>query len=312
MTSPTGTGAEREAPFGVVVNPRSARGRGLKVARRVLAALDAAGVPVVRISGRGAAECQERVAAVCEQGVRGLILVGGDGLIGLVLQVEAARSVPIGIVPAGSGNDFARQFDLSRLPARAVKRVLAAEAAPQRVDLGVATLPDGREHWFGCALNVGFDAAVNRRANAIPLPIGPLSYHVGLLIELAVLRMRRFNVQMDAGGSGTSAEHTFDGLLTTVMNTRCIGGGIPLAPRASAHDGKLDLVEVSRGSKLRILSVLGVLARGKHEPLPEVTITHVDRVRIDAGDEVAYSDGEPVGTGPFEVRIEPAALTLLA
>ena len=63
---------------------------------------------------------------------------------------------------------------------------------------------------------------------------------------------------------------------------------------------------------LRVLSVLGLLARGRHEPLPEVTITRVDRVRIDAGAEVAYSDGERVGTGPFEIRVVPGALTLIA
>lgn len=295
-----------DAPFGVVVNPSSALGRGARVARLVLAEFAAAGLQAVEITGEDGADCQAKVREACASGLRGLVLVGGDGLIGLVLQVAEARALPIGIVPAGSGNDFARQFGLSSLPSAAVARVLASEAAPLSVDLGVVERPGLPEHWFAGGLSIGLDAAINRRANAIRLPLGPLRYHLALLAELAVLRSRRFTVWIG------DEERSFMGILSTVMNTRAIGGGIPLAPSASVHDGMLDLVEVSHGSKLRVLSVLGLLARAKHEHLPEVTITRVERVRIDAGDEISFSDGERVGAGPFEVRVAPGALTLLA
>lgn len=298
-----------QAPFGVVVNPSSALGRGARVARAVLSAFAAAGIPAVEISGSDAAECRARIIEACRTGLRGLVLVGGDGLIGLAIQLAEARALPIGIVPAGSGNDFARQFSLSSSPKVAIERILTSEHAPQRVDLGVVHHAEGPEHWFACGLSIGFDAAINRRANAIRLPVGPLRYHLALLAELALLRSRPFTIRT---GDAVHTEHAFTGLLATVMNTRAIGGGIPLAPRASVQDGWLDLVEVAHGSKLRILSVLGLLARGRHERLREVTITRVKRVRIDAGDEVAFSDGEPVGRGPFEVRIAPGALTLLA
>lgn len=293
------------------MNPTSALGRGARVARRVLAAFEGAGVAAIEISGRDAAECRMRISEACELGLRGLVLVGGDGLIGLAIQLPQVRALPVGIVPAGSGNDFARQFDLGKDPTDAVSRILASEATPLSVDLGVAAIPIAdrsgiHEHWFAGALSIGFDAAINRRANAIRLPIGGLRYHLALLAELLFLTSRPFTV------TRADATRSFTGLLATVMNTRAIGGGIPLAPRASVHDGELDLVEVSHGSKLRIFSVLGLLARGKHEPLPEVTITRVRAVRIDAGDEVAYADGEPVGRGPFDVRIAPGALTLLA
>lgn len=306
-----------DAPFGVVINPRSARGRGARSARKALKAIRDAGHDAIVISGRDAAHCQTLVRDACAIGkLRGLILIGGDGLIGLVLQVPEARATPIGVVPAGSGNDFARQFSLSSNPSKAIARIVAAEASPRAVDLGVVSLPgtgNGTgtgtgtdEHWFAGGLSVGFDAAINRRANAIALPIGPFRYYFALLAELAVLKPRNFTVSFG------DQKRSFSGLLATVMNTRTIGGGIPLAPGATTDDGKLNLVEVSNGTKLRIFSVLGLLARGKHEPLPEVTITPLERVRIEAGDEIAYSDGELVGRGPFEVWIAPAALTLLA
>lgn len=295
-----------DAPFGVVVNPSSALGRGARVATLVLAEFERAGLHAIEITGEDAADCQARVRAAAQRGLRGLVLVGGDGLIGLILQLPEARALPIGVVPAGSGNDFARQFDLPHSPAAAVARVLDAEDAPLSVDLGVVSRPGATEHWFAGGLSIGLDAAVNRRANAIRLPLGPFRYHLALVVEILILRARRFTVHI----RGT--EHSTMGILSTVMNTRAIGGGIRLAPRASVHDGMLDLVEVSNGSKLRLLSVLGLLARAKHEHLPEVTITRAEHIRIDAGDEIAYSDGERVGTGPFEVRVAPGALTLLA
>ena len=311
--------SDADRPFGVVVNPTSALGRGRRVARRVFAAFAKAGVAAIEVSGPDAAACREAVRSACATGLRGLVLVGGDGLIGLVLQLPEARALPIGVVPAGSGNDFARQFGLRGHPRSAVHRILSVESTPRSVDLGVVALPaeppsgDGstREHWFAGGLSIGFDAAINRRANALRLPLGPLRYHLALLIELAVLRSRPFTVSTETA-TGRQETHSFDGLLATAMNIRAIGGGIPLAPGASADDGLLDLVEVSHGTKLRILSVLGVLARGRHERLPEVRITRMRRARIEAGDEVAYADGERVGRSPFEVRVAPAALTLLA
>lgn len=295
-----------EAPYGVVVNPSSALGRGARVARRVMSALTDSGIAAIEISGTHAADCQDRLRAACNEGLRGLVLVGGDGLISVVLQVEEARALPIGVVPAGSGNDFARQFGLPRGPAAAVARALASEEAPLSVDLGVVERQGHPDHWYAGGLSVGLDAAINRRANAIRLPLGPLRYHLALLAELALLKDRRFTVHV--GG----AERSFMGLLATVMNTRAIGGGIRIAPGASVHDGALDLVEVTHGSKLRVLSVLGLLAKAKHERLPEVTITRAERVRIESEGEIAFADGEPVGFGPFDVRIAPGALTLLA
>ena len=294
-------------PFGVVVNPSSALGRGARAARRVLAAFAAAGVSAIELRGHDAASCREAVRRACASGLRGLVLVGGDGLIGLVIQLPEARALPLGVVPAGSGNDFARQFRLSARPEHAVRRILAAEGRPRPVDLGIVRHGGSDEdHWFAGGLSVGFDAAINRRANALRLPLGPLRYHLALLAELATLRSRPFTVTTESG------ERRFTGLLATAMNTRTIGGGIPLAPRAATDDGMLDLVEVSHGSRLRILSVLGLLAQARHEPLPEVTITRVSAVRVEAEGEIAYADGERVGPGPFEIRSAPGALRLLA
>ncbi|MBP1327161.1 diacylglycerol kinase (ATP) [Leucobacter exalbidus] len=318
------TGAPRSPahlPFALVVNPASALGRGPRVAAKVGRALRAAGVTWVTISASSAAESQRQLAQEIAGGLRGLILVGGDGLISTVLQVPTARKLPIGIVPAGSGNDFARQFDLPRHPATAVTGLLAAEVRPRRVDLGRVTFhgADGspREHWFAGGLSIGFDAAINRRANALRLPIGPLRYAYGLIAEILALRTRTFRISQQTPRTQTphtqqTADRSYTGLLATVMNIRTLGGGIPISPLSRTDDGRLELVEVSHARKLRLFSVLGLLARGQHTTLPEVRITSVESVCIDAGDEIAFADGDEVGVGPFHVQSMPGALTVLA
>lgn len=291
-----------------MVNPSSALGRGARVAVRVKRALRKAGVASIMISSPSAARCQVEVAEAATAGVQGLILVGGDGLISTVLQVEAARGLPMALVPAGSGNDFARQFDLPRNPSRAVHALL--QATPRSVDLGVVHYRgpggDPREKWFAGGLSLGFDAAINRRANALRLPIGPLRYLAALFAEIAALQMRDFAVTRQG-----LPRHHYSGLLATVMNIRTLGGGIPISPRSRTDDGQFELVEVAHVGKLRLLSVLGLLARGRHEALPEVTVTSVPAVSIEAGTEIAFADGDEVGTGPFEVHVAPGALTLL-
>ncbi|GAA1799156.1 diacylglycerol kinase [Leucobacter iarius] len=314
-------GVDDDLPFGLVVNPFSALGRGKRAAVRTARALAARGVRVVPISGRDAAHCREQLRAATGTGLRGLVLVGGDGILGLVLQVPEARRLPLGIVPAGSGNDFARQFGLPHDPVAAVARILAAESAPRAVDLGVVLLPDPerpgqkREHWFAGGLSVGFDAAVNRRANAIRLPLGPFRYHLALIVEVLAIAPRAFSVRWSRSadaGQDPAGRRAFTGLLATVMNIRAIGGGIPLTPQAEPDDGALDLLMVDACSTVRLLSVLGVLARGRHARLPEVRMERAERVGIEAGSEIAYADGEPVGVGPFEVSVAPGALRLLA
>ena len=313
-----------DAPFGLVVNPTSALGRGRRVAERVRRRLEATGVHAVVISGSDAGDCSAQITAAARDGLRGLILVGGDGLIGLAIQLAEARALPLGIVPAGSGNDFARQFRIPRRPLAALARILASLESRRHVDLGVVTRPDPERPgelattWFAGGLSVGFDAAINRRANELRLPLGPVRYQLALLAEILALRPRRFTVDVDPapdaadGPCGTRRTREFAGLLATVMNIGSLGGGIPIAPHADSSDGQLDLVEVVAVTRPRLLSVLGVLARGRHGALPEVRFTRGTGFAIDAPGEVAYADGERVGSGPFRVSVAPGALTLLA
>lgn len=295
-----------QLPLGVVVNPHSALGRGRRAGRRVAELLASRGLPVTVLSGGDQAGCALAIRRAAPN-VRGFLLVGGDGLLSTFLQIPEARQKPFAIVPAGSGNDFAREFGVPRhQPGKALRRALHAEARPRRVDALVVGTPDGVERWVGCGFSLGFDARINRRANAIRLPIGPLRYQVALLAEVLAGGSRTFELKLDG-----ETRHS-PGLLTTVMNTRTLGGGIPITPGADPEDGQLDVISVTEVSRRRLLSVLGLLARGKHPGLPEVTIERGRRVRLASPGEIGYADGERVGEGPFDIRVAEGALTVWA
>lgn len=297
-----------QRPFGVVVNPAAALGRARRTGERVIAELQRLGHTFVRISGHTAAECQHAIARHAPT-VQSFLLVGGDGLLSVFVNVPEARQKPFGVIPAGSGNDFARQFGIPRNVTRAVHHALAHLTDPRPVDAALVRTPEldlaHTARWFVGGLSIGFDANINRRANDLKLPLGPMRYQIGLIAEILQHRPEHFDVTYDGH------VNRFDGVLTTIMNIRTLGGGMPITPNARTNDGQLDVIMVHAASRPRLLSVLGRLARGTHTTLPEVRIERAASITVNTA-AVGYADGERVGYGPFTVTAHPHALQLLA
>ena len=123
-------------------------------------------------------------AGELRRGISALLVVGGDGMVHLAVNALAGTQVPLGIVPTGTGNDFARLFNLPAEPRTAVGHFLQSLEQPHRVDLGRVTRADGTKCWFAGVLSAGFDAAVNDRANRWRFPRGRLRYPLAMLREL--------------------------------------------------------------------------------------------------------------------------------
>ena len=92
----------------VLVNPTSGKGRGARLLLPVSDRLRAAGLDVEVVVGRDGDEAFDRLRDQVAQGVDGVVAVGGDGLVNIALQVTGGTDLPLGIVPAGTGNDIAR------------------------------------------------------------------------------------------------------------------------------------------------------------------------------------------------------------
>ncbi len=280
----------------LLVNPTSGKGRGARLLDPVAARLRSGGAEVEVVVGRDADEAFDRVRDVVATGVDGLVAVGGDGLVNLAVQVVAGTAVPLGIVPAGTGNDVARALGLALdQPLAAADRVLSGVSRP--VDLGRA---NGR--WFAGVLGSGFDSMVNERANRMTWPNGRSRYNLAILAELRTFRPVPYVLELDGDPWAT------DAMLVAVGNGPSYGGGMRVCPDARLDDGLLDVTVLGPISKPEFLRVFPTVYRGTHVRHPAVTVRRARTVVLRSPDVTAYADGERVAVLPVHCEAVPAAL----
>lgn len=283
----------------LLVNPTAGRGRGRRAGDAAGQRLRAAGFRVDELVGRDAAEAADLAAGAAASGVDAVVAVGGDGMVHLVVQALAGTSVPFGIVPAGTGNDFARALGLPlRDPAAAADVVVAGHL--RRVDLGRS---EGT--WFTCVVAAGFDARVNERANSMRWPPGRSRYTVALAIELGVFAPRPYVLELDGQRWETG------GMLVAVGNTPSYGGGMRVTPGALLDDGLLDVLVLAPLPRSEFVRVFPRVYRGTHIDHPAVQVRRAREVVVDAPGIVAYVDGERLGPLPRRFTAVPGAVAVL-
>jgi diacylglycerol kinase (ATP) len=303
----------------VAINPTASFGRTVGVGSRVVEALRHDGHHVDELRAADFAALRVEARAALAGHPDALVVVGGDGMVSLGVNLLAETQTPLGIIPTGTGNDSALglgipfEFDAALAHLRAGLAVLAAEGVSgvgsvpgvRTIDLGRLSHAGG-ELWFASALSAGFDALVNERANHMRRPRGASRYTIALLIELLRLRSRTYRLVVD----GVSRE--VGSVLLSVANNRSIGGGMLIAPDALLDDGQLDLFIVAPISRLKFLRIFPRVFKGTHSGLDIVELTRVRTVEVDAPDIIAYADGERVGPLPVTVTVMPGALRVLA
>jgi len=298
----------------LVVNPKAAGGRGARVGARAAEGLRRRGLAVdVRETS------EPRVAsglalAAAGAGAATVVAVGGDGTVhevaeGLVRSGERAEDRPVlGVVPAGTGNDFAKLVGVGRGLDRALD-VIAAGAT--RVwDVGLARWAGGEEVFVN-AVGTGIDVEVVRQLSRLPRLPGLVSYVVALL--RALRRYRAVGLDLEIDGERASR----DVMMIAVANGRCIGGGFHVCPAARPDDGWLDTCVVDEVGLVGIGRIMPRILRGRHGGHPAVTIGRARAVRIVARgpqDLFFQLDGElrePRGARELQVHVVPGALRVL-
>src|SRR3954471_24340191 len=143
----------------VLANPYAGGGRHRGLLSGVLRRLESAGHPVRLLAAAGAAEAEKACHRAVAEGCAGLVAAGGDGTVHLALQAAAERPVAFGVVPMGTGNDFAAGTGVSPDPATAASAFASAagEGRFAPIDLARAVGTDGEARWFGAVLAAGFD-----------------------------------------------------------------------------------------------------------------------------------------------------------
>lgn len=300
---------------GVLTNPTSGSGRGMARGHETLALLAAHGHQVNDLS-RGSWAASYEAAMKARRHLDALVVVGGDGMVHLGMQVCAGKKLPLGIVAAGSGNDVAMTLDLPihHIPA-AVDRIEEGLRGHVAVmDLGKISgrrveLP-AAPRYFGAVLSAGIDAAVAAYARRLTYPRGPLKYKVATARELP--RFSPYGVTVTVDGKQWTQQCT----LVAVANSPVFGGGLRVSPDSLVTDGLLEVVLAEPMPKRDIVKLFPKLNDGSHLADPRIRILKAKKVVIaqsSSGAQLppAFADGELVGGEPITVEVAPKALRVL-
>jgi len=288
----------------IIINPAAGGAAPRRPEARVGGAFRGRGwaVDVARTEGPG--HGQELAAQAVSQGARHVVAVGGDGTVHDVANglLQSDGDAALGVVPIGSGNDFAKMLGVYRHdPARAVARLVTAQS--RRFDAGRVL-----NEWFVNSVGFGFGPAVVRTRNAMPNLRGFLSYMVPILKTFFKFEPPLF----DVAAPGFRERGYM--MMVEVCNGTTSGGSYRFAPDADPADGKMDVCLIRRVSLPRFLLAIPRVMRGTHLGMREVVLIKTAKVVIRSEQPlVVHVDGElrEPGTNECTVVLERGRLNVL-
>ncbi len=286
----------------VLINPNS--GLGSSFVRTRDALLDHWDLPGTSLTlqfSKSKEDSRCKVQQALDDGIGTLLIAGGDGMINTIGSLLIGTDVAIGVIPTGSGNGFARHFDIPLDPAKAVAALAGAQAQP--IDVGFA---NGHPFFVTCSL--AWDAALVNAFEKSPVR-GVLPYVFAGVYEFFEYQPQPFTFTLDG-----REKFTIEDLqLCTIANLTQYGGGAQIAPDAKSDDGLLQLVTIRRRDFPRALSMIGKLFDGTIDRLREIDTRSFNELTVQREKEGPMQlDGELL-SAPAEVHIhvQPRALKVL-
>ncbi len=284
--------------FHLLVNPLSGGGAAPASAVPVARALREAGACVRLSYSPGPAGCRALVEkSVTRDEV--VVAVGGDGMVASLAGTVVERGGVLGIVPAGRGNDFARQLGLPTEAAAVADTLLTGQV--RSVDV-----IDAGDRVVVGSVYAGVDSRASElvdRAHRLPRR---LQYPYAAVRALASYQPTRFHIEVDG------AVHVHDAAAVIVANSGFYGSGMHIAPRADITDGLLDVVVIGAASRVALIRSMPKVYDGSHVDLPEVLTFRGREVTVRSDrPQAAYADGERLAPLPCTAVVRPAALRVL-
>ncbi len=227
--------------------------------------------------------------AIQEQAQR-IVAIGGDGTIHEVvnglMRVDSARRPSLGIVPVGSGNDFAKALAIPANPQAALQTALGTAARP--IDIGLIQDETGRSEYWTNSLGIGFDAIVNIRSRQVTYARG---FGIYLIAALQTILYNHNPIFVQAEEDGRIWQDRL--IMMVIGNGRREGGAFWIAPEAHLNDGLLDYATVQRISRLQMLLTIPHFMRGTHTSLKYISTGRFKRLQLTANLPLRiHTDGE--------------------
>jgi len=293
----------------LISNPHAGRGKGAEAGRLAADVLRRAGWRVELHETRSAVDTRPLARSVGQGDMECVVAVGGDGTLHEVLNGlhdSLEQPLPLGLIPVGGGNDYARMLELpANDPERAAQRLLASEE--RRVDLGRLEGADQGTELFLNNVGLAYMAEANARRESTRFLPGKLSYLAAGALTFARWKPQRLLLSID----GVEQEGAF--LIVHVALGRYCGAGVELTPDSTLDGGAFHVFVSSAPSRLRGLLDWGKMSTG--QPTPDSAIVQGTRVRVTGPRGfVLHADGEirHATTGVIETTLLPGAARLLA
>jgi len=295
--------------YSFIVNPEAGRGKSRRVDSALHSILKSKKVEFVIEKTKKAFDAIE-FAKESSKSFDVVIAVGGDGTANEVANGVIGSRASMGVIPSGSGNDFAKMLGMSGNLERSVDDILNGQT--RRIDSGTVRLRDNQSRVsirrFVNSIGIGFDAIVAYEAQRIKRLKGVPLYFISVLRSLRSLTPHTFEMTFD--GKKTSENY----YLVCVGNGNREGGGFYVTPKANPTDGVFEVCTVKEVSLLRALRILPTILQGRHGQFSEVKFFDTNQISVGSKSPfVVHCDGEILGINNerAEVELNPQSLEVV-
>ena len=311
---------EKTGKIKVILNPNAGRGAGHRLEPQIRQALAAHNVVYDLIQTTGSNHAIELARQAKVDGFDRVVAAGGDGTISEVvngLALAAGQGNPVGtlgMIPVGTGNDFADMAGISRNLDTAVGIIMAGRT--QLVDLGQIRIQgEGKNaiRYFNNNLGCGFEAQVTVESRKIKRLRGLAVYLTAIFKALISYPLPHIDVTW-TDETGQSHQVVKEMLMISIGNSRRTGGGFYVTPDAVMDDGLYDMALANALSRLRIMVLLPKVMMGTHTGDPALTFVRASQIRIASPSALpVHADGEMISYNAdiLDITIQPKRLEVL-
>ena len=284
--------------YHIIINPKAGKGKSLKALRLTEEKFKEKGIEYAVMRTEGPRHAIRLAREAAESGATDIVAMGGDGTLNEVLNgIPDPSAVRIGLIPCGTGNDFAVSAGISRNIPEAIDQLIGCKARPtdyMQMDAGVRGIN---------IIGTGIDVDVLDRCRRSKVLRGKVQYAVSLIVSLVKFEFYRFTAKYNGH------ENRHEALIACVGNGRQFGGGIPICPTAEIDDGLMDCMIAGRMKKIAIPAAFVSLMRGNILKKKFTSMERTTRLEVEPETRMTVQvDGELYDDLPFRVTLVPGGL----